>query len=57
MAEAWAADMAKDGVAVEPEMFRLRVERFATAPALVLACLSMEDMDKFPDSEEAKRRA
>jgi F420 biosynthesis protein FbiB-like protein len=54
MAKAWAADMAKDGVSIEAETFKLRVERFANAPALVLACLSMEDMTKFPD-EERKR--
>ena len=49
MANAWAADIAKDGSKVEPETFKLRVERFATAPALVLACLSMEGMAKFSD--------
>jgi F420 biosynthesis protein FbiB-like protein len=51
MANAWAADIAKDGSKVEPETFKLRVERLATAPALVLACLSMEGMAKFPDEE------
>ncbi|HMK93912.1 MAG TPA: nitroreductase family protein [Candidatus Limnocylindrales bacterium] len=54
MAEAWAADMAKDGVSIYAEKSRLRVERFANAPALVLACLSMEDMAKFPDEERKK---
>ncbi len=54
MANAWAADMAKDGTGVEPETFKLRVERFATAPALVLACMSMVGMAEFPDVE--KRR-
>jgi F420 biosynthesis protein FbiB-like protein len=51
MAKAWAADMAKDGVSVEAETFKLRVERFANAPALVLACLSMEEMAKPSDKE------
>jgi F420 biosynthesis protein FbiB-like protein len=54
MAKAWAADIAKDGSSVEPEKFKLRVERFATAPALVLACLSMEAMIKFPDVERQR---
>ncbi len=54
MAKAWAADLAKDGVSVEPETFKLRVERFASAPALVLACLSMEGMAKFPDDERQR---
>jgi F420 biosynthesis protein FbiB-like protein len=51
MAEAWAADMAKDGVSIEPEKVRLRVERFSDAPALVLACFCMDGMIRFPDAE------
>ena len=51
MAKAWAADMAKDGVSVEPETVKLRVERFADAPALVLACFCMEGMARLPDAE------
>jgi F420 biosynthesis protein FbiB-like protein len=54
MAKAWAADMAKDGSAIEPEKFKLRVERFATAPTLILACLSMKGMIKFPDVERQR---
>jgi F420 biosynthesis protein FbiB-like protein len=54
MAKAWAADMAKDGSTIEPEKFKLRVERFATAPTLILACLSMEGMIKFPDLERQR---
>jgi F420 biosynthesis protein FbiB-like protein len=54
MANAWAADMAEDGVSIEAETFKLRVERFATAPTLVLACLSMEGMIKFPDVERQR---
>ena len=51
MAETWAADMAKDGLKIEPEKVKFRVERFATAPALILACLTMEGMDKFSDKK------
>ena len=51
MAKSWAADLAKDVVSIELETFNLRVERFATAPALVLACLSMEGMTKFTDQK------
>jgi F420 biosynthesis protein FbiB-like protein len=51
MAEAWAADMAKDGRSIEPETFKLQVGRFAGAPVLVLACFSMEGMIKFPDGQ------
>lgn len=54
MAMAWAADLAKDGASVEPETFKLRVERFASAPILVLACFSMDGMVKHSDSD--KRR-
>jgi F420 biosynthesis protein FbiB-like protein len=54
MAKAWATDMAKDGNSIEPETVKLRVERFATAPALVLACLSMEGMAKFPDEKRQR---
>lgn len=49
MAESWAADMAKDGITIEPEKRKVRVERFATAPVLILACLTMDGMRKFPD--------
>ena len=54
MANAWAADMAKEGTTVEPDTFKLRVERFATTPTLMLACLSMEGMIKFPDVERQR---
>ena len=52
MAKTWAADIAKESVSVEPEIFRLRMERFATAPALIMACLSMDSMAKFSDDEK-----
>lgn len=51
MAEEWAADLAKDGLTVDEEKRRIRVERFAKAPVLILACLSMEGLRKFPDAE------
>ncbi len=54
MAKAWAADMAKDGTEIEHEEFNLRIERFAEAPALILACLSMEGMSKYSDAERQK---
>ncbi|MGA2385029.1 MAG: nitroreductase family protein [Candidatus Bathyarchaeia archaeon] len=54
MEGSWAADMAKDGVSIEPEKFKLRVERLATAPTLVLACLSMDGMATFPDVERQR---
>jgi len=49
MADAWAADTEKDGVKVEAKMTQERVDRFANAPALILACISMNGLRKFPD--------
>jgi F420 biosynthesis protein FbiB-like protein len=54
MAESWAADIAKDGLTIEPEKLKLRVERFATAPVLILACLTMDGMDNFSDEKRQK---
>jgi coenzyme F420-0:L-glutamate ligase/coenzyme F420-1:gamma-L-glutamate ligase len=51
MAEAWAKDLQRDGIKVESDKLTERVERFATAPVLILACLTMVDLRKFPDSE------
>jgi coenzyme F420-0:L-glutamate ligase / coenzyme F420-1:gamma-L-glutamate ligase len=51
MAEAWAKDLQRDGVTVEADKRMERVERFATAPVLILACLTMDSLRKFPDSE------
>jgi coenzyme F420-0:L-glutamate ligase / coenzyme F420-1:gamma-L-glutamate ligase len=54
MAESWAADMAKDGLKIEADKRRISVERFATAPVLILACLTMDGMNKFPDEKRQK---
>jgi len=54
MAESWASDMAKDGLNIEPEKFKFRVERFATAPVLMIACLTMEGMVNFSDEKRQK---
>ena len=51
MAEAWAKDLQRDGIKVESDKRTERVARFATAPVLILACLTMVDLRKFPDSE------
>jgi coenzyme F420-0:L-glutamate ligase/coenzyme F420-1:gamma-L-glutamate ligase len=51
MAAAWVADMTKDGVAMEvrENMAKASVERFARAPVLVVACVTMKDMAKYAD--------
>jgi len=51
MADAWAADLIRDGFSVDEKMHTDRTARFATAPALIVACLSMEGLRKFPDPE------
>jgi F420 biosynthesis protein FbiB-like protein len=51
MAEAWAKDLQRDGIMVEPDKRVERVERFASSPVLILACLTVVDLRKFPDSE------
>jgi len=51
MADAWVADAEKDGVKVEVKMRQERVDRFANAPALILACVSMNGLRKFPDQK------
>ena len=54
MAESWAADMAKDDLNIEADKRKVRVERFATAPVLILACLTMDGMDNFSDEKRQK---
>jgi coenzyme F420-0:L-glutamate ligase / coenzyme F420-1:gamma-L-glutamate ligase len=51
MAQAWAEDMIKDGQKIDDAIFSARVERFAQAPVLILACLTMDGMHKQPDKE------
>lgn len=51
MAEAWAADMEKDGKTVDEPKRVERRKRFVNAPVLILACLAMEGLRKFPDQE------
>jgi coenzyme F420-0:L-glutamate ligase/coenzyme F420-1:gamma-L-glutamate ligase len=49
MAKAWEKDLQRDGLKVESDKRMERVERFATAPVLILACLTTVDLRKFPD--------
>lgn len=57
MGKAWLSDMRKDGVPrdeaeriVELESW----ERITKSPVVVIACLTMEDMDEYPDSRRQK---
>ncbi len=51
MTAAWAQDMARDGSNVDEAKRVERRERFANAPVLILACLSMDGLMKFSDPE------
>ena len=51
MADSWVTNLAKDGAKVDDEMRKERVERFADAPVLILACFTMDGLRKFPDNE------
>ncbi len=50
MADAWVDD-GKRRSKVEVKMRQERVDRFANAPALILACISMNGLRKFPDQK------
>lgn len=51
LANAWAEDLRRDGKEIEAAARKERAERFANAPVLVLACLTMDGLRKFPDAE------
>ena len=51
MANSWIKDMAKDGLTLEADRRKASVERFSNAPVLIVACLSMEGMRKYPDEK------
>lgn len=51
MAQAWAVDMEKDGSTVDDSKRLERKERFASSPVLILACLTIEGLRKFPDAQ------
>jgi F420 biosynthesis protein FbiB-like protein len=56
MADAWMADMIKDGTPAEvrENMVKASVERFTCAPVLVVACLTMKDMIRYADASRQK---
>jgi coenzyme F420-0:L-glutamate ligase/coenzyme F420-1:gamma-L-glutamate ligase len=56
MASRWDKDMSKNGVPLEnrESLIRTSVKRFTNAPILIIACLTMEDMDKYPDKRRQK---
>jgi len=52
MSKAWDADLANAGTAASTrkKMTRASTKRFTSAPVLVIACLTMQDMRKYDDS-------
>jgi coenzyme F420-0:L-glutamate ligase/coenzyme F420-1:gamma-L-glutamate ligase len=51
MADAWVADVEIDGGKIDAKMKQERVDRFANAPALILACTVMDGLRKFSDQQ------
>ncbi len=50
MAQVWVADLAKDGLTIDADKRGERVQRFAKAPALILACItSIEGLPSYSD--------
>ena len=56
MASAWDEDMILDGVppSIRKRLVEDSIERFTNAPVLIVACVTMEDMDKYPDENRQK---
>ncbi len=56
MASRWDKDMSKNGVPLEnrESLIETSVKQFTNAPVLIIACLTMEDMNKYPDKRRQK---
>ena len=56
MANRWNKDMSKNGVSKNQResLLRASVERFEKAPIIIIACLTMENMDEYPDEQRKK---
>jgi coenzyme F420-0:L-glutamate ligase/coenzyme F420-1:gamma-L-glutamate ligase len=54
MAKEWAIELIGDGYTVDQKMQTERMQRFANAPALVVACQTMDGLRKFPDEKRQK---
>jgi len=51
MADEWDKDLSKDGFPPDERerLVKASIETFTSSPSLVVACLTMEDMDRYPD--------
>jgi F420 biosynthesis protein FbiB-like protein len=56
MASRWDKDMSKNGIPKErrESLIKASVEQFENAPIVIIACLTMEDMDEYPDEQRKK---
>ena len=56
MAQVWLAELERDHIPKNTRWATVNasVERFTSAPALIVACLTLEDMDTYPDAERQK---
>ncbi|RLE62491.1 MAG: nitroreductase family protein [Thermoprotei archaeon] len=56
MAEAWRRDLIKDGVSIDQisRLIEESVRVFTSAPVLIVVCLTMENMHRYPDERRNK---
>lgn len=55
MAKVWVADLSKDGETIEADRLKYRVDRFAKAPALILACITgIEGLPSYTDERRQR---
>ena len=56
MAETWIKNVVKDNTIVKQDVVDFSVKRFSTAPVFIVACLTFEDMKKYPDERQLFER-
>jgi coenzyme F420-0:L-glutamate ligase/coenzyme F420-1:gamma-L-glutamate ligase len=56
MAKRWEKQLKTDGVTQEQResLIEASIERFTHPPVIIIACMTMEDMDKYPDTGRKK---
>lgn len=56
MASRWDRDMSKNGISKEQReiLIKASVERFENTPIIIIACLTMENMDEYPNDRRKK---
>lgn len=56
MASRWNKDMSKDGVPPEnrESLIKTSIKRFTNTPIVIIPCLTMDGMDKYPDRRRQK---